>query len=214
MGSYFIFKNGKQLGPYVLETIQEMKNSELIDSNVLYRKEGMQDWQNIESLLGSTQVQIPPLQTIPQNPLKKHSAVAKDFEYAGFLLRFGATCIDAIVVLGGWVIGFIIAFVMILGGVSEGLMMALTHLICYIVAWLYCAISESSVNQATWGKMACGLKVVSVEGERISFGRASGRFFAKFLSYMILCIGYLMCVFTKKKQCLHDMICECLVVKK
>jgi len=79
---------------------------------------------------------------------------------------------------------------------------------------LYFAGMESSSKQATLGKMALGLKVVDVEGNRISFLRGVGRFFAKFLSYFTLLIGFIMAGFTAKKQALHDMVASTLVVKK
>lgn len=79
--------------------------------------------------------------------------------------------------------------------------------------WLYFALQESSKWQGTVGKRALGLKVVDLEGRRISFGRATGRYFGKFLS-SLLYIGYLMIFWTKKKQALHDMIASTLVVRE
>jgi uncharacterized RDD family membrane protein YckC len=55
---------------------------------------------------------------------------------------------------------------------------------------------------------------VDLHGKRISFPRALGRFFATYLSGIILGIGYLMALFTGKRQTLHDMIASTLVVKK
>ena len=48
--------------------------------------------------------------------------------------------------------------------------------------WLYFALLESSPWQATVGKKILGLKVVHLDGSRISFGRATARYFSKFLS--------------------------------
>ena len=63
--------------------------------------------------------------------------------------------------------------------------------------------------------MALGLTVTDMRGRRVTFGRASGRFFAKMITGLIpLCIGYIMAGFTEKKQALHDMIASCLVLKK
>jgi uncharacterized RDD family membrane protein YckC len=73
---------------------------------------------------------------------------------------------------------------------------------------------ESSKYQSTLGKAVLGIKVTDLKGNRISFGRASGRFFAKIISSLTLGVGYIMIAFTEKKQGLHDMIAECLVVKK
>jgi uncharacterized RDD family membrane protein YckC len=78
---------------------------------------------------------------------------------------------------------------------------------------LYFAIMESSSIQATVGKLAVGVVVTDLNGERISFLRATGRYFAKILSAMILMIGYIMVGFTERKQGLHDMIASTLVYK-
>jgi len=80
--------------------------------------------------------------------------------------------------------------------------------------WLYYALMESSKHQATIGKLALGLKVTDMNGQRISFARATGRYFGKIISGMILLIGYIMAGFTEKKQALHDIMANCLVVKR
>jgi uncharacterized RDD family membrane protein YckC len=72
---------------------------------------------------------------------------------------------------------------------------------------------ESSAKQATVGKMALGIIVTDLEGRRLGFGRATGRYFAKILSALILGIGFLMAAFTERKQGLHDMVASTLVVK-
>ena len=77
--------------------------------------------------------------------------------------------------------------------------------------WLYFALMESSTRQATLGKMALDMKVTDDEGNRISFGRATGRYFAKILSALILLIGFIMVAFTDRKRGLHDMIAGTLV---
>jgi uncharacterized RDD family membrane protein YckC len=87
------------------------------------------------------------------------------------------------------------------------------RLTALVIVWLYFALLESSAWQATVGKKAVGLRVTDLNGNRISFLRASGRFFAKFISWAIMLIGYLMIAFTAKKQGLHDMIASTLVLK-
>lgn len=83
-----------------------------------------------------------------------------------------------------------------------------------IINWLYFAIMESSSKQGTLGKMALGIIVTDLEGNRISFGKATGRYFGKILSGMIIYIGFIMVAFTEKKQGLHDMLAKTLVVNK
>jgi len=83
----------------------------------------------------------------------------------------------------------------------------------FLCAWIYFASLESSASQATLGKRMLGLKVADLSGGRISFGRATGRYFAKILSGVILLIGYIMAGFTEKKQALHDMLAGTLVLR-
>ena len=82
-----------------------------------------------------------------------------------------------------------------------------------LVPWLYEAILVSSSRQATPGKMAVGIVVTDVQGRRISFLRATGRWFGKYLSVFLL-IGYLIQPFTAKRQTLHDIMAGCLVLRK
>jgi uncharacterized RDD family membrane protein YckC len=56
--------------------------------------------------------------------------------------------------------------------------------------------------------------VTDLQGSRISFARATGRHFAKYLSAFLLGIGFLMAAFTSKKQALHDIIAETTVLKR
>jgi uncharacterized RDD family membrane protein YckC len=82
-----------------------------------------------------------------------------------------------------------------------------------VLSWLYYSLMESSAKQATLGKMAMGIIVTDLEGRRIGFGKATGRYFAKILSALILGIGFLMVAFTQRKQGLHDILAGTLVVK-
>jgi len=83
----------------------------------------------------------------------------------------------------------------------------------FVAHWLYEALMTSSSWQATVGKRVFRLKVTDLTGNRISFARATGRFFSKILSRMIMHIGFIMIAFTQRKQGLHDMIAGTLVMK-
>lgn len=83
-----------------------------------------------------------------------------------------------------------------------------------VVSWLYYALCECSAWQATPGKLTLGLGVTDEYGRRIGFGRATGRFFGKFLSSFILDIGYMLAGWTERKQALHDSMAGCCVVRK
>ena len=87
------------------------------------------------------------------------------------------------------------------------------NLVSLVIGWLYFALLESSERGATVGKMAMGLRVVTDQGQRLSFLNATGRYFAKIISAIILCIGFIMIAFTDRKRGLHDMIAGTLVIK-
>ena len=87
------------------------------------------------------------------------------------------------------------------------------NLISLVIGWLYFALLESSERGATVGKMAVGLRVVTDQGQRLDFGHATGRYLAKFISAIILCIGFIMVAFTDRKRGLHDIIAGTLVIK-
>ena len=93
-------------------------------------------------------------------------------------------------------------------------MMALVYLLYPLISATYYAGFESSGKQATLGKMAVGIKVVRSNGERLTKARAFGRYWAMLLSSFTLGIGFLMAAFTERKQGLHDMICDTLVVDR
>jgi len=150
--------------------------------------------------------------TPPAAPLVAQQAVHEG--YGGFWLRVLAYVLDSIVVSVvtipfAFVVGLMIGF----NGGSPAVAELVGNLIGIVMAWIYAAIMESSSKQATLGKMALGMKVTDEAGQRISFGRATGRHFSKILSGMLLCIGFIMVAFDQRKQGLHDKIAGTLVVR-
>ena len=83
-----------------------------------------------------------------------------------------------------------------------------------VVTWLYTAILQSSSRQATVGQRALGMIITDLDGNRISFARASGRYVATFLTSLTFGIGYLMVIWTRRKQTLQDKIAATVVVPK
>jgi uncharacterized RDD family membrane protein YckC len=148
------------------------------------------------------------------------------FNYAGFWKRLVAYLLDQIIIS---VIGFFIVVpVLAMVGLSLfssdfepsdefiiTLITAYFSLIILLLAaeWLYFALMES-MKGATLGKMALGIIVTDLQGNRISFGRATGRYFAKIISSLTILVGYIMAGFTQRKQALHDIIAGCLVINK
>lgn len=135
--------------------------------------------------------------------------------YSGFWKRFAAFFIDSIVVsLCGFLILVIFKVIYISASGSTFEAKFFGNILRVLLGWVYFATFESSPKQATLGKRALGIKVVDLNGQRISFGKATGRYFAKFISSLLLFIGYIMAAFTEKKQGLHDKMTGCLVVNK
>jgi uncharacterized RDD family membrane protein YckC len=159
--------------------------------------------------------------------------------YAGFWLRFVAIIIDNLVIGIPFLIIFFIFFAGLIPEfvraaqtnpqdpqfVTQMVMAILPRILFLtilgaVASWLYWALMESSAWQATLGKKALGLYVADLAGNRISFGKASGRFWSGQGLAMVPYIGFLYrvidCVlagFTERKQALHDMIAGCLVLR-
>ncbi|HEY6303807.1 MAG TPA: RDD family protein [Terriglobales bacterium] len=139
--------------------------------------------------------------------------------YGGFWIRVVAAIIDGIIVRV-----VVSPIHLIFGGLGLAGMMSgvphrglalfgggLTLIVSIFGSWLYEAFMESSSYQATLGKMIFGMKVTDLHGNRISFETATGRHFAKWLSGLILCIGFIMVGLTERKQGLHDLLAGTLV---
>ena len=139
--------------------------------------------------------------------------------YANVGKRFVALVIDVIILsIFQSIITFVISLA--IGGIAANeetigavIFTSVSVVIIIVIYWLYYAIQESSPKQATIGKQAMGLVVTDMNGEKISFPKASIRFLSRSLSGILL-IGYIMAFFTEKKQALHDMLAGTLVLQK
>ena len=148
--------------------------------------------------------------------------------YAGFWKRVAAYMIDAMVVGVATQIVQLVVMGVFFGlnassmsnpetmfASSAGILFVVgVYLVPLAMNAAYYAAFHASSKQATLGKMAVGIKVVRTDGTRISLARGVGRFFATILSSLTLGVGFLMAAFTGRKQALHDMVCDTLVVDK
>jgi len=166
-----------------------------------------------------------PVEQQPAPPVWQTPQVSRPpVAYAGFWLRVVAYIIDAMILGMAGVIAFFPLFRANIHAfttqnpwevyTSMSRPLFAIRLLALMLSWIYYASMESSTWQATLGKKILGLKVTDLAGNRISFGRASGRFFGKILSGMILGIGFLMAGFTARKQALHDILAGCLVLRQ
>lgn len=126
-------------------------------------------------------------------------------QYAGFWIRTGAYIIDAIIISA---VGLFIGF---LFGDFSGTTSAFSTVLQLIIGVGYFALMECSEYQATLGKMAVGIRVGDENGDRISFANAMGRYFAKIISALLLCVGFMMVGWDDKKQGMHDKLASTFV---
>ena len=224
---YYIYLDGEKKGPYSKNNMKVMYRAGKIEDSTMVWTKDLGEWVELTGFQELTGRNL-------RNPKGRQASgmysnnsnykyneriglqvdIAKA-EYGGFWIRFAALFIDTIItyILGG-IIGFFVGLFMAIDGFGEYEIILFASCVGSVLHWFYYCLFECSEKRATWGKMACGLIVVDYEGKRISFGRASGRYFSKIISSFIFGIGFLMCAFTEKKQCLHDMIACCLIIKK
>ena len=183
--------------------------------------------------VGAAVSAAPPAAGAAPPPIAVSARASAPLPYAGFWERVAAYLIDGVIL--GIPFGLVVLVLLFLFG-GFGMMLhrnpvepraalalaAPMFLVFFLgmfffvaLQWLYFAGMESSARQATFGKSVMSLRVTNNEGQRISFGHATGRFFAKIVSGMVpLAIGYIMAAFTERKQALHDFIAGTLVLRK
>ncbi len=233
--------DGKQMEPVPLEALRQLAAARKLNERDMVWREGMPQWVRAADI---SELGFAPLPQLPTAPYATPYATpyaaphadaaggvlnyygdaqALNSPMAGFWLRFGAYIIDYIITqvaaaIAGGALGFIIGLLMASSGNSGSSIQIVAQstgsVVGLVIAWLYGALMESSEKQATLGKMACGIIVTDERGQRISFGRATGRHFGKILSGLILCIGFMMAGWTEKKQALHDQLAGTLVKQK
>ena len=137
--------------------------------------------------------------------------VKTDIRFAGFWRRLLAYLIDLTVIVGvqsAISVGVVVA--------SSGDLQTVANIapVCSLIAWAYYALLESSPARATLGKLALNLFVSDLNGDPITFYRASARYWLKIFSSLTLGAGWLLAAFTPRKQALHDLVTGCLVLRR
>ncbi|NFS28998.1 RDD family protein [Clostridium botulinum] len=142
--------------------------------------------------------------------------------YAGFLNRYLAYFIDRLAIFLVYILFWLVWILFdktlneigIDPKIKKMILGNLGVIIYLVIPWLYYSFFESSNGKATLGKKALGIIVVDANNNKISFVRATVRYWSKYVSLFCFFIGYIMVGFTKKKQALHDIISVTYVVKK
>lgn len=236
----WIGRDGERHGPYKEADVRQWLRSGQVSPDDLGWYEGMADWAPLSTLFPEERSAEPPaFSAAPPVPPRvdvaagaHDGAVAALDDYAGFWKRVAAYIIDAFVL---WIPNTILSSMLGATKAAEAYMqaklaagddpqLALTAMDAYLhalwpaliaqtlVSWLYFALCESSAWQGTAGKLALGIRVTDMDGRRITFMRATGRYFAKILSAFTLCIGFLMVAWTQRRQGLHDLMAQTLVL--
>ncbi len=143
--------------------------------------------------------------------------------YASFGQRFAAMFLDGVLIA---LVAFPASFMLGIAVGIAGTIVKMPHrgtilvaqitgvVLVILVRWFYFAGCESSAWQATLGKKALNIQVTDVQGRRISFGRASKRFFSKYLSSFCLGFGFWSVLWNQRSQGWHDRIADTLVLSK
>ena len=207
--------DGVQQGPVAEPELVQMIEEGKLDTDVLVWAEGMQGWEVATTVVG-----------LIQNGTGIESIAASSLEilrYAGFWKRFAAVIIDGIILqilstILTHIAGAFFVSIFSAVGMDEVEVQVVNFLLIVVVYiafdCLYYTGMESSPKQATLGKMALGIKVTDMDGQRISFVRANVRYWGKIVSMLPLGIGFMMAGFTAQKQALHDILAGTLVVNK
>lgn len=233
----WIGRDGERHGPYKEVDVRQWLRSGQVSPQDLGWHEGMTDWQPLSTLFPDEVRTAPPAFTPP--PASPYDAgtrtadtAATLTDYAGFWKRVAAYVLDALVL---WIPNMLLSSLFGANEAAEAYLqaklaagsdpqLALQAFNTYfhaigpalmaqtVLTWLYFAACESSAWQATLGKRALGIRVTDLAGSRISFLRATGRYFGKLLSAFMLCFGFLMVAWTQRKQGLHDMLAQTLVL--
>jgi len=164
--------------------------------------------------------------------LREGTAQPGEMRYGGFWIRFAAQFIDGLCLLALIIIPmifFMFASVHAIeptydpvthrriasgGNLGAYVLLQLAQFAVQTIITLAYDIFFIRKYDATPGKMACGLKVVRSNGDKLTVGRIIGRFFAKWVSQLILYIGYMMAGWDDQKRALHDHMCDTRVIKK
>ncbi len=197
---WYYAESNHQRGPISLADLRQLAQAARIGAETLVWQEGMTQWAAAKTIFDWWSPPPAVAATPADAALPLSQGVPLDYDstneirYAGFWLRFCAWIIDRIVLGIPFIFLLRVFFAMPnpmmfrpRGGrlpflfMSQSLGVELTEM---VLRWLYFALMESSVQQGTLGKMAVGLRVTDMHGGRVSFGRATGRHFAKILSYL------------------------------
>src|SRR5207247_9204407 len=144
--------------------------------------------------------------------LAEGAKIGGGLSYASVWTRFGAVFLDGIILfVVNMLVSLIAGFTFVQAAGAQPTERLGAQLIVFFINMTIAVCYETLMigkYGATLGKMAAKVRVVTAEGGKVSYARALGRYFSKFLSIMICAIGYIMAAFDEEKRTLHDRICN------
>lgn len=147
------------------------------------------------------------IETSSSKSVHRESNIMMEMNYGGFWIRMLAAVLDSLV-LQAVFIGFNAAM-----GIHFFDPPFVVSVFQTIIALAYYIILTVMYGQ-TLGKMATGIKVVQQDDRSNGWGRIIVReTIGKFISAIILCIGFIIIAFDREKRGLHDHLCNTRVVK-
>ena len=197
--TYILVIDGKPQGPFSIDQLkdQKVKPTDFIKTPEMDDYKEAQEIAELRTLFGFAKPSL----------LMQY--------YGSFDQRLLASVLDWFILFGVFVI---IAFIVVLLFIQDKetrLIVSFSILgVIPLAKVIYHIVMESSAKQATYGKQMLKIKVVDMNGNRISTGTAISRNLLKLLSALPFCLGYVIAFFNKKQQCLHDMLANTLVIKE
>lgn len=209
-------------GPTTRAALEDMAMRKLIDPSTLIWREGWDDWQPLAGIpaLADIAAVSSPLPSFadanPTPPPPRVQIVRTNSALELILLRFAAAIIDQAILFIPTMFVSMPVVASVLGpspSISQMMQLGPADPGCWLIVlsvwvpqWVYYSLLESSAAMATIGKRVCGLCVTDMHGNRLSFARASLRYWGKLASSFVLMFGHVVGLFTRGHRTMHDFI--------
>ncbi|MES2268303.1 MAG: RDD family protein [Bacteroidota bacterium] len=201
---YILVINGKPDGPFTIAQLKERK----IKPGDFVKTPAMDDYKEAHEIAALRQLFGFTRQPLPMQ------------YFGSFDQRAIAMVIDWLIVFGLFVLAAFVVMVVLLialpGDENKMLRIGITIGIVAltpIAKIIYNVKLEAGPKRGTLGKQLMKIRVCDLYGEQITTNQAVGRNLGKYLSTATLFVGYIICFFTAKQQCLHDMLTDIVVIK-
>jgi len=238
---WFYAKDGQQVGPVSDTEFEHLRHEGTIQPTTLVWREGMGEWQPHGNVTGTGPfVCVLCKQSFPHDAVLRfsdvvvcaqckplylqqlregfHVALPTTLPFAGFWIRGLAAFIDAalfysvstaITMASGATFLQALGFSQTDWTTRDSVLLAVDM----ILGTIYDMVLVAKYG-GTVGKLICRLRVVTAEGQRLSYRRALGRSLAGWVSLLPCGLGFVFAAFDKEKHALHDLICNTRVIWK